>query len=151
MKMTKRLAAIAATAVMAMTSAVGMSASATSYMNDNVNRPNDFSTYCPQYRTSRSNLNCGVDTAIFTSINSDYDYSWKFVSYMKYKYDSSGSVVTQAHDADSGTTTSLACTAYANMNETCKREYTARLHTTSSNASEYADSYNITFNKTVRP
>lgn len=146
MKMTKRLAAIAATAVMAMTSAVGMSASAKNVTNDDVNHPYNFLSYSNSYTGSFSKLNAQVYAGTLSATVADYDGSWKLVSYITYG-ERNGSYYTMADKYDSGWSASISCSNTQVTSETAKRVYDGVMRLTSEPTSAKVDVFKITYLK----
>ena len=145
MKLTKKLAAIAACACMAATSMVGMGASAKSTIKTE-NHSSNLLSYSTSYYGDFSKLSAQVYAGTISATNSDYDQSWKNISYITYT-ESGGRYSVQKSSGDSGTGAAVSCSNTQVNSATARREYVSTMRKTSDSSSSAADTYVITYNK----
>ncbi len=134
-----------ACAVMATSSMVGMGASAAT-VSKTEKRSSDFLTYSNSYFGDFSKLNAQSYAGTISSTNSNYNGSWKNISYYTYTEDG-GRYYIQGNGGDSGTSASVSCSNTQVNSATAKREYVASMKKTSSSTSSSVDLYTILFNK----
>lgn len=141
MKLTKKMAAIAACACMAATSMVGISASAAT-INDSKTASN-FSNYSYSFGsgyTNNSRLYAQSSAGTISSANSYYDSSYKSIIVNIYKSDNNGSYVCQDTNSSVGYTSAVSCPCPTSNSLTVRRQYVG-------NFASGVDNYNVTIKK----
>lgn len=145
MKLVKKIAAIAASLVIA-TASIGIGVSATNVISPGpIYRPNDFLSYSANYRGTYSLLVVAPLYGSFGISNSDYYGSYKFISYATQQVDATGNLSPQFSGSLASTERNPVC--YLNDGTpnaaSASREYFAHVNKTSAYSSEQVDRYSI--------